>query len=179
MVFYLHNKTNNNNIMMKLSEVRTVEDMADYADALANDIKGGIESVDGREDAECIADLVVHCMNLARLKTKTRFENQIKRRSSINAKLTEAAPLEKRHWNLLSEKSPACVFPAEEGDFESEKILIKNASGFIYEAIARRFPEQSNTSFLTAESKDFEDGNSFICEVYIDDVVEWMEIPKN
>ena len=58
----------------------------------------------------------------------------------------------KRHWNLLSEKSPVCAFPTKEGDFESEKILIKNTSGFIYEAIARRYPEQLSTAFYTAES---------------------------
>ena len=112
-------------------------------------------------------------------KKNRELKAEIQRLERINAELTEAAPLEKRHWNLLSEKSPACVFPAEEGDFESEKILIKKASGFIYEAIARRYPEQLSTAFLTAESKDLKDGNSFVCEVYIDDVVEWMEIPKN
>ena len=174
MVFYLHNKTNNNNIMMKLSEVRTVEDMADYADALANDIKGGIESVDGREDAECIADLVVHCMNLARLKTKTRFENQIKRRSSINAELTESAQLEKTHWNLLSEKKPVCDNQEQDGGLLSEAILIRNTSGFIYEVFVRQYPDYEPLGFFTADSVDFNPG-----AIYIDNVVEWMEIPKN
>ena len=141
---------------MKLSEVRTLESIADYAEALANDIENGVQDKDGTPNGQLIADFAVHCAEIA------------------------IGMIEKKtHWNLLSEKSPVCAFPTKEGDFESEKILIKNTSGFIYEAIARRFPEQSNTSFLTAESKDFEDGDSFICEVYIDNVVEWMEIPKN
>jgi hypothetical protein len=91
-----------------------------------------------------------------------------------NGKITE-----KSHWNLLSEKSPVCASMQEDGAFESEKIFIKNSSGFSYEAIARRYPEQSSTAFYTAESKDFKDGDSFICEVSIDNVVEWMKIPKN
>ena len=144
--------------MMKLEDVKSLRNMVDFAEGIANDISLGIESVDGKCDAELIADLVVHCMDLAEDETIKKLN---------------------KHWNLLSEKSPVCVFPAEEGDFESENLLIKNASGFIYEAIARRYPEQSTTSFLTAESKDLKDGNSFVCEVYIDNVVEWMEIPKN
>ena len=110
---------------------------------------------------------------------KQELKAEIQRLERINLELTEAAQLGKSHWNLLSEKSPVCAFPTKEGDFESEKILIKNTSGFIYEAIARRYPEQLSTAFLTAESKDLKDGNSFVCEVYIDDVVEWIEIPKN
>ena len=141
---------------MKLSEVRTLESIADYAEALANDIENGVQDKDETPNGQLIAELAYHCAEVA------------------------IGMIEKKTpWNLLSEKRPACVFMQAEGDFESENILIKNASGFIYEAIARRYPEQLSTAFLTAESKDLKDGNSFVCEVYIDDVVEWMEIPKN
>ena len=136
---------------MKLSEVRTLESIADYAEALANDIENGVQDKDETPNGQLIAELAYHCAEVA------------------------IGMIEKKTpWNLLSEKSPVCAFPTKEGDFESEKILIKNTSGFIYEVIATRYHEQSSTAFYTADSVDFNPG-----AIYIDNVVEWMEIPKN
>ena len=112
-------------------------------------------------------------------KNKRELKAEIQRLERINLELTEAAQLEKSHWNLLSEKRPVCDNPEQDGGFLSEAILIRNTSGLIYEVFARQYPDYVNLAFFTAESQDFKDGDSFICEVFIDDVVEWMEIPKN
>ena len=120
MVFYLNSKTNNNNIMMKLERIKTLEDMVDYAENLASDIRLGIESVDGKCNAELIADLVVHCMDLADIKTKKEL---------------------KTPWNLLSEKEPK-LYPFR-GYRKSKVILVKTKNGTIYEVRAYSYDEDT------------------------------------
>jgi hypothetical protein len=145
--------------MMKLEDVKNLRNMVDFAEGLANDISLGIESVDGKCDAELIADLVVHCMDLAEDET-------IKKLKKLN-KLNKP-------WNLLSEKRPVCDNPEQDGGLLSEAILIRNTSGFIYEVFVRQYPDYEPLVFFTADSVDFNPG-----AIYIDNVVEWMEIPKN
>ena len=118
MVFYLNSKTNNNNIMMKLENVQTLENMVDYAEGLANDISLGIESVDGKWDAELIADLVVHCMNLAESDAKKEFIEP---------------------WISLSDKQPELSKTLIANFLQSDTILVKTTDGTIYEAHAYKF----------------------------------------
>ena len=107
-------------------------------------------------------------------KKKAELKAEIQRLERINLELTEAAQLEKSHWNLLSEKRPVCDNPEQDGGFLSEAILIRNTSGFIYEVFVRQYPDYEPLGFFTADSVDFNPG-----AIYIDNVVEWMEIPKN
>ena len=116
-------------------------------------------------------------------KIKASFFNQYKLWSANDVELSNEIKFLKKGfktpWNLLSEKIPICDNKEQDGGFLSEAILIRNTSGLIYEVFARQYPDYVNLAFFTAESQDFKNGDSFICEVFIDDVVEWMEIPKN
>ena len=136
---------------MKLSEVRTLESIADYAEALANDIENGVQDKDGTPNGQLIAELAYHCAEVA------------------------IGMIEKKTpWNLLSEKRPVCDNQEQDGGLLSEAILIRNTSGFIYEVFVRQYPDYEPLGFFTADSVDFNPG-----AIYIDNVVEWMEIPKN
>ena len=106
--------------MMKLEDVKTLEDMVDYAEGLANDISLGIESVDGKCDAELIADLVVHCMNLAESETKKKL---------------------KEPWISLSEKEPK-LYPYR-GYLKSKVLLVKTKDETIHEVRAYSYDDDS------------------------------------
>ena len=115
---------------------------------------------------------------------KKELKAEIERLERINAnQLYEIEFLKKQSlkkqfktpWNLLSEKRPVCDnHKQDDGGFISEQILIRNASGFIFEVFARQYPDYPNLRFFLAESQTFRRGESCI-----DDVVEWMEIPNN
>jgi hypothetical protein len=104
--------------MMKLENVKTLEDMVDYAEDLASDIRLGIESVDGKWDAELIADLVVHCMNLAESDAKKEFIEP---------------------WISLSDKQPKLSKTRTADFLQSDTILVKTSDGTIYDAHAYKF----------------------------------------
>ena len=104
--------------MMKLEDVQTLENMVDYAEGLANDISLGIASVDGKCDAELIADLVVHCMNLAEDETIKKLN---------------------KPWISLSDKQPELSKTRTSNFLQSDTILVKTSDGTIYEAHAYKF----------------------------------------
>ena len=106
--------------MMKLEDVKNLRNMVDYAEGLANDIGLGIASVDGKCDAELIADLVVHCMDLAEDET-------IK---TLN-----------KPWNLLSEKEPK-LYPFR-GYLKSKVLLVKTKDETIHEVRAYSYDDDS------------------------------------
>ena len=105
---------------MKLEDVKSLRNMVDYAEGLANDISLGIASVDGKCDAELIADLVVHCMDLAEDET-------IK---TLN-----------KPWNLLSEKEPK-LYPFR-GYLKSKVLLVKTKDETIHEVRAYSYDDDS------------------------------------
>ena len=111
-------------------------------------------------------------------KIKASFFNQYKLWSANDVELSNEIKFLKKGfktpWNLLSEKIPICDNKEQDGGFLSEAILIRNTSGFIYEVFVRQYPDYEPLGFYTADSVDFNPG-----EIYIDNVVEWMEIPKN
>ena len=115
--------------MMKLENVQTLENMVDYAEGLANDISLGIESVDGKWDAELIADLVVHCMNLAESDAKKEFIEP---------------------WISLSDKQPELFKTRTSNCLESKALLVKTYDGQTYEAHAYKF-DKDNVDFFTVK----------------------------
>ena len=110
--------------MMKLEDVKNLRNMVDYAEGLANDISLGIASVDGKCDAELIADLVVHCMDLAEDETIKKLN---------------------KPWNLLSEKEPN-LYPYR-GYRKSKVILVKTKDGTIHEVRAYSY-DDDNIEFV-------------------------------
>ena len=115
--------------MMKLEDVKNLRNMVDYAEGLANDISLGIASVDGKCDAELIADLVVHCMDLAEDETKRKFINR---------------------WISLSDKPPELLHPWEsENCVNSVPLLVKTKDGQTYEAKAYKFNNDTIDFFTT------------------------------
>ena len=112
--------------MMKLENIKTVEDIAEYAYVLSENIYCGITSVDGRKDAEVIIDLVSHCMNLAR-------------KGTIKLKDT---------WIPLLEKQPKFYPCWEHFCLESDTILVKTKWNEVEEAKARKFGD-NRIEFVT------------------------------
>ena len=99
--------------MMKLENVKTLEDIVDYAEDLALDIRLCVERFNGDVDSKLIVDLVVHCMDLAESETKIKLN---------------------KPWNLLSEKEPN-LYPYR-GYRKSKVILVKTKDGTVHEVRA-------------------------------------------
>ena len=50
---------------MQLENVLTLEEIVNYSEGLANDIESGIIDKEGKTNAQLIADLVIHCAEVA------------------------------------------------------------------------------------------------------------------
>ena len=99
--------------MMKLEDVQTLENIADYAEGLANDIENGIEGE--IPNGQLIAELAYHCAELA------------------------IGMIEKTPWISLSDKQPKLSKTRTADFLQSDTILVKTSDGTIYEAHAYKF----------------------------------------
>ena len=103
--------------MMKLEDVQTLENIADYAEGLANDIENGIEGE--IPNGQLIAELAYHCAELA------------------------IGMIEKTPWISLSDKQPKLSKTRTADFLQSDTILVKTSDGTIYEAHAYKFDNDS------------------------------------
>ena len=103
--------------MMKLEDVQTLENIADYAEGLANDIENGVEG--GIPNGQLIAELAYHCAEIA------------------------IGMIEKTPWIYLSDKQPSIVQSRPPDFLVSKALLVKTKDGKTYEAKAYKFDNDS------------------------------------
>lgn len=59
---------------MKLEDVKTIKDIANYSEALANDIEAGVTDDNGICNAQLIAEFAIHCAELVINKIMNEME---------------------------------------------------------------------------------------------------------